>query len=558
MPDVIKLDTVQSAIFEVSAETRTIRGLVLPYGVVGDNGEGKYAFSKGTVTWPTDLSRVKLLVGHDFSQAIGYATGLEDTDQGVVGTFKVARGPEGDRALSMAEDRVWDGLSAGIGRGAKFQPKDGVLHAVSADIAEVSQTPLPAFDGARITSVAASAAPTGKEPAMGDEETKVEEKEAAPVDLSKTITEAITAGFAAMAAEPKREVVPAGRQLQVSEPAVYRFDGVMGAHDFSADLIAGMGLGQSKVPDGEAYERVLNFMGEQLGPKFVATTDLPGMNPTGYRADMFVNEQRFTTPLYDAVYKGTLTDVTPFTFSKFNTASGLVGDHVQGVEPTPGTYTTATAATITPAPVSGKVHITREVADQGGNPQVSALIWDKIVYEYKKAMETKVAALLNAASPNEFSTALAVGANTVANLAVPIEQGIAKLNFIAGGNRFNYVAAHLDLYLALAGLKDGQSRPYFPIIGATNATGTTATGFASLDVAGTRVDPVWSLGTTTDGTAHKSYLIDTSAVYFWASAPTKLDRLREEVEGWDIGVWGYQAGIVSDLSGLLKITYDPS
>lgn len=564
----MRFDTKQSVVFEVNEETRTIKGLVLPYNAIGNNNEGRYRFARGTITPPADPSRVKLLVNHDFSQAVGHATSLEDTDAGVVGTFKVARGAEGDRALGMASDRVWDGLSAGLAADAQFKPgKDGVFDAISAGFAEVSLTPLPAFEDARVTSVAASAArPSNKENNMPEDNTLTEETPAPEggVTLSATdITKAVQDGMAAALTTFTGPTPPAPRAggpvgaTFVNEAPLYRFDGLRGEHDFSADLILGMGLG-GRTPDGEAYERVLKFMGEQLGPKFVTTTDTSAINPTGYRADMFVNEQRFKSPLYDALYKGALTDVTPFAFAKFNTATGLVGDHVQGTEPANGTYTTASAATVTPAPVSGKVHITREVADQGGNPQVSALIWDKIVYEYRKAMETKIAAMLDASAAAELGAAIAQGANTVAGLAVPLEQAIAALNFMAGGDRFNYAATHIDLYLALAALKDGQNRPYFPIINPANATGTASGGYKSLDVAGTRFDPVWSLGATSAGAnpAEKSYLLDTSSVHFWASAPTKLDRLQEKVEGYDLGVWGYWAGVISDLTGVRKISYD--
>ena len=554
-----------ATVFEVSEESRTIKGLVLPYDQVGDNGSGKYTFSKGSIVLGGDASRVKLLISHDFSQAVGYATALEDTDAGIIGTFKVARGAEGDRALSMASDRVWDGLSAGIGRKAKFKTgAGGVLHAITADIAETSLTPLPAFDTARVTSVAASAVPNEENSMETENETAEVEEQTAPVTLSATdITQAVTDGMTAalttFADTPARPVAGRPIGLSVNEPMQYRFDGVRGAHDFSADLIAGLGLGSGNpTADGEAYQRVLTFMAEALGPQFVTTTDTTAINPTGYRADMFVNEQQFATPLRNAFYKGALTDVTPFSFSKFNAAAGLVGDHVQGTDPTAGSYSTATAATVTPAPVSGKVHITREVGDQGGNPQVSALIWNKIQYEYLKAMETKVAALLNASAPAELGAALAQGANTITNLAAPLEAAIAGLNFIAGGNRYSVAAAHIDLYLALAALKDSQGRPYYPIINPQNANGDTVAGYKSLNVAGTRVDPVWSLGGTTLGAtpAAKSYLADPSAVWFWHSAPQRLDRLQEKVEGWDLGVWGYQAGVISDITGLKKITYD--
>lgn len=601
--------------FAVDPGKREISGLLVPYGVTAASGGEQWTFSQGSLTYG-DVSRVKLWVNHDMAQAVGVARALDDQPDGLYGTFYVAPTPEGDNALTMATAGVWDGFSIGVAPGGQFSRDEaGVLHAApaGAPLMEVSLTPAPAFDDARVHSVAASAATNTKEARMGDENTTTATgtstgtTTAAPTmaagdpitgDISGTVTitppatdngagasttgdvtaavsAAVTAAMAQFGISPgsRREVVPAATGVragvQVTEAAPYRFDGVRGAHEFSTDLAAALGLGAlNPAPNGEAYTRVMTFMREQLdprrmatqgGPKFVTTTDTTAVNPTQYHPDMFVGEQRFTTPLYDAFYKGGLSDATPFTFAKFNSASGLVGDHTEGTEPTAGSFSTAQGATITPAPVSGKVHITREVGDQGGNPQISGLLWDKIQYEYFKAMETKVAAILAAASPAEFtSSALAAGASTVTTLATPIEQAIMRLNFLAGGNRFNYFAAHLDLYLALGGLKDGNDRPYYPILNPTNANGQTSGGYPSLNVSGTKVDPVWSIGTTSDGTAHKSYLADTSALYFWASAPVKLDRLKEDVEGWDLGVWGYQAGVLADASGLLKVTYDPT
>jgi HK97 family phage prohead protease len=155
--------------FRVDTESRTISGLAVPYGVVGDNGHGRYTFSAGTLSWPRDLSRVKLLIDHNFSRAVGHAAELTDTAVGLLARFKVARGAAGDEALTMAADHVLDGLSVGLGRGGKFRSvKDAtgpLLTAVSAPVIEISLTPLPAFDDARVTAVAASAAGAGDDTA---------------------------------------------------------------------------------------------------------------------------------------------------------------------------------------------------------------------------------------------------------------------------------------------------------------------------------------------------------------------------------------------------------
>ena len=48
-----------------------------------------------------------------------------------------------------------------------------------------------------------------------------------------------------------------------------------------------------------------------------------------------------------------------------------------------------------------------------------------------------------------------------------------------------------------------------------------------------------------------------AAVHVWNSGLTRLDKLGETVEGWDMGVFAYFAGVLYDVDGLRKITYTP-
>lgn len=161
----IKLRASHGAEFSVDTHARRITGLALPFGTVGESGGGRYTFSAGTLTWPDDVSRVKLLVNHNYDHAIGKALELTDTARGLLASFRVARGDAGDEALSMAADGVWDGLSVGLGRRGRFRAardaEGPILAAVSAPVMEVSLTPLPAFEDARVQSVAASATDAG-------------------------------------------------------------------------------------------------------------------------------------------------------------------------------------------------------------------------------------------------------------------------------------------------------------------------------------------------------------------------------------------------------------
>lgn len=533
--------------FEVDAETRTIRGFALPYNATAKSNGRTYKFSKGTVRWD-DPSRVKLLVSHDPSTAVGYATELEDRPEGLFVAFKVARGPEGDHALSMAEDRVWDGLSVGIADGAKFSHREGVFHAVDAPLLEASLTPFPSFTNARITSVAAERDDLHTAQgitAMTDHQVTPEADES--VNLS-AVTDAIREGFESLRSEGPTLITPTAARFEVTEEPLYRFDGMPGKHDFSTDLFNGLKFG-----DREAMARVEGFIKDAFAPRFdVDSSDVTTLNPTRQRPDMYVDQKSYTLPFYNAIYKGTLADSTPFAFPKFSSASGLVADHAEGVEPTPGTFT-ATNQTVTPAPVSGRVEITRETWDQGGNPQVSSLIWNKMTRAYFEALESKAVAVLDAASPTGITLTTAATGATLVN---ELEDALAGLQFIRGGSRFNFAGTQIDLYKRLAAAADSTGRKLLPILGATNSNGQARSRFASLDVAGVEFAPAWSLGAA-GAVAESSYLVDTDDVHAWNSAPQRLE-FQYRTAYVDLAIWGYVATAISDISGVREVIYDPT
>lgn len=504
--------------FSVDRERRIIRGLALPYGVVSNDGR-TFNFSKGSVTF-SEPSRIKLLVAHDWSQAIGVATALEDTDAGLVASFKVARGPEGDRALSMAEDGVWDGLSVGLGKGMKTRLEDGVQHVVSAQLREVSQTPCPAYDGARITEVAASADHEGNT-------TMTETIEPEKVDFS-ALTDALSAGiktgFADLAL-PQRETVNAAERFEVTEPSPYRFDGIAGEHSFIEDMR------NAQQGDADARQRLEKF-GEEFA---VTTTNVGTLNPTVNRPDLYVGNLQYSRPLWDSVSTGTITDKTPFTVPKFSAAAGLVGTHTEGVEPTPGSFS-ATSMTVTPTALSGKIEINREVLDQGGSPQADAIIWGEMVNGWYEAIEARIATALAAVPTAELNLAGATDATLVNSLT----DYFAGLQFVRGGNRFTAFVADGQLFPKLVSAADTTGRKLLPVLGASNAQGTTSGGFDRIQIGSQTVRAAWALGATN---ASKSYSFVPSSVWAWASAPKRFV-FEYQIKSVDLAIWGYGATAV--------------
>ena len=346
----------------------------------------------------------------------------------------------------------------------------------------------------------------------------------------------------------------------VTEPAPYRlvfnrrsgeYDLRQGSHDFSRDLI-----GWLKDGDKAAGDRAHDFARKHFN---VATTDVDELNPTRQRPDMWVDQRDYETPVWNAVYKGALTDITPFAFPKYNSSTGLVAAHTEGAEPATGAYT-VTNQTVSPTPYSGKARINREVWDQGGNPQVSTIIWNQMVRGAREAWEALVITTLNAGSFTALATLTAgVIDRAVAGkvLGNEIENGIALLQFARGGMRFRTAFAQADLYMGLKGATDTAGAPLYPIIGPQNRNGGSTALFGEINMGGMPFIPTWALAAVGQTAATKSYLVDPSAVHAWSSAPQKLTLDAVAVAYVDLGIWGYQAAAVSDTAGVRTMTWDP-
>lgn len=137
----------------VDSSTRTITGVVVPYGVVGNTSIGPVTIVAGSLAMPEDLRRVKLFSGHNRENPIGYALSAEDTADDLSMVFKIAQTPAGDLALAEADGGVRDALSVELDQLVLDETETEVT---SGYVRGVALIPIPAFDDARVTQVAAS------------------------------------------------------------------------------------------------------------------------------------------------------------------------------------------------------------------------------------------------------------------------------------------------------------------------------------------------------------------------------------------------------------------
>lgn len=138
----------------VDTGRRLITGMFLPFNEYGSTNIGIIRVrGPEAIELPADLSRIKLSyfhTGEQRSTSVGYAQRVWSDDQGMWGEFKVDSTEDGDKALMKAQEHTMDGLSVELSP-VSVDAQDyatGVLRAVA-------QVPVPAFDSARVTNVAA-------------------------------------------------------------------------------------------------------------------------------------------------------------------------------------------------------------------------------------------------------------------------------------------------------------------------------------------------------------------------------------------------------------------
>jgi phage head maturation protease len=570
--------------FAVNEERRTITGIVVPWGKIGRAGGRKWRFDPGSLKFSAArVNRIKLLNDHDSSLAVGRVERTWTDGAGQWATFKVARGHDGDQALALAHDGVKDGLSVGVGwegDASTFahhpDPADGSVQVVtSAPWRETSLVALPAFDDARATAVTMAAAngrtdampcgtcgqihaegtacPTAPAPAP------VPAAPAAQFDaaaMQTAVAAAVAAAFtqhggqapapAAPGAVPAPDPVNPVRPVPgtVREAPLYRFDGGKAQRVFSADLAA------AARGDTEAREILDRYMATDMAAQFtnVAPTDVDELNPVPTRPELYVPKLDFPRPLGRMVTLGPLNDLIAFFIPQFSSASGLVANHTPGTEPSSGTFVT-TKATVTPVGLSGRVDVDREIIDSGGSPQADQLIYAEMVRAYNEKLETRIVDMLQALSLSDTDI---VGVDNVLQSA--LIETLAGLQFVRGGDRYSSLALDSTLYNAITGAVDGEHRPLFPMVGATNTDGTVSADLSSVRIGSKTGVPAWALETANGGPA-KSFLFCPGSVYQWASAPRRFDFTQVNVSSVAIAIWGYSAEAMTRTGDVLQLAY---
>lgn len=570
---------------DTETTSRTVTGRLVPYGAGGTTMAGSFTFAAGSITWPEDVKWVKLLVEHDQRHVVGYATRLWSQEDGLYGEFHLPEGSTAsDQALAEAASGLRDAFSVGAQLDAatlersRRNTRGGPVKA-SGVLREVSLVSVPAFDAARVESVAAShgaitvaawSHPTERNTMLCQtcglvHADGVTECNRDAVAAFAAGVQSVQAAAPAAPAPAPQGTAPAAPTVQASAPApmlpagggaatitsqepTYTFNGsgpsfvrdaFRAREDGDQDAASRLREFAASMADGgRQLELFMRSAGEDMATFAVETrTTAPEfVQEEVYRPDLLVAAVDRGRPMFSRLRSVTLTDATPFRVPSEGEFDG-VADHVEGEAHAAEGTLTAGGGLVTPGAVSGAYRVTRELIDSS-NPAIDGIATRAMLRDYRRKSEAKVSTAFQAVG------AATLGVDTVAELrsaaiAFSLQEDMPFDWGFSGANAYTDYASELA--------SDG--RPVLPSINPTNAAGQTMPGYRALNLDGGQILPASALP------VEETYLVKAEDVLVGESRVLTFRFDQPEGPGVvKLALWAYVFAHVLRSQGVKRLT----
>jgi HK97 family phage prohead protease len=503
------------------APTRTISGMAVPYGVSAIVQDGTTVeFAPGSL--PIDGKAPKLFMYHDSTQPVGILTSRNESPDGSGMLFqaKIVATPAGDAALQMAKEGVLDSVSVGIDVAESYRKEDGTMVITSAIWRELSLVPIPAFSGATITDVAASADTSPDEiPVITPqvEETKMSE-----------IIEA-----AAPEAAPSAPTIWAQPKKSFAMPS-------------AAEYMAAMHAG------GDTWVRVNRAFKENLLEKSSAyefalaqdlTTDTAGLLEQRLLGPV-IQDLNFMRPTVTALGVSAMPSTPSKTFTRTKISQHTsVSTQTEGAAVS-STKMTLSANTVTKSTQAGGVFISQQDIDFTAIPALQTIIND-LTGEYMIRTDDVASDALVAAATASGSTWTfnQVDPSTLVDALYDAAREMAEDT--------NYFPTHIycstNVWEKLGRQLDADKRPLFGYVGANNNIvtnglgGSTGLNYNSMNPLGLEVVVSNNFAAGTMIVAHTPKGSPTSAFSFYEDIRGIMSNEDAELLGRNVTFYGYIA-----------------
>lgn len=514
-----------------AAAARTIAGLAAPVNVPGYTSAGRLTLLAGALTWPQDLSAVKLMDYHqDPPAAIGYCTGMAVDAAGWHASFQLGSTPACDLALTEAAEGLRDGLSVEL----VDVHLDANGNVTAAQVTGVALVPVPAFAPARVTTVAASLNTTEGNTTM-PETTQAAETETATITVTGPVVPAEAPDEAPEAPDADAGVTPAV------------------AAAIAAQVLAGLSrpaTGPATVPTGlagtvsatrtrrradveAALARVVSGTSRpevEAALQDITNTDVFGtVGQDSYVGELWsaVQFQRRFVPL---LRPGNLTSwkVNGWRWVTKPEVADYAGDKAD----IPSNAVEVEPASTTAARLAGGHDLDRKFRDFGDTEFINAYL-AAMTESYARKSDAKAAAFIAASAT--VGTPTAAGGN-VLDAAI---LAAAELEEVTdGGSPDYFIVGRTDL-LALGDITEDERKAYLDLFGVDFAkfVKSSLPAFQDKVVAGMR-----AAGT----------------FYELSGSPIRVEALDIARGGVDEALFGYWATLLHDAQGIVSSAITPA
>ena len=537
---------------------RIISGVVVPFGKVGHTNVGAVIFERGSIAIH-DGTKIKLLAQHEPTNPIGRAQSFQTTDDAIYGQFKLSASQKGNDYLIMAAEGLIDGLSVGVDVIASKPDHDGVIHVTAAVLKEVSLVETPAFDNAKVLSVAAQMGDMEEaaEEVIEDKEAELIDQISNAVDQLKTLqdieealdeTQPETESEASVdetttAAKP--EAIEDRPVIKASQPYITTTvrHGITSKGKYAEHKVkAALGNEESKL-----------WIAASEDPTTITASDTmssnPAFNPTQYLSQ-FVSNTNFGRPAIDAVSRGVLpaSGLTINIPSLVTSAGGgsstapTVASTAESAAPS-DTPMTSAYESVTISKYSGQQTISLELLERS-----DPIFFDQLAIQleraYLLATDSALISILTSQGTQAGTTA-GTSAGLISYISTEAPAAYAGSSYFASN-----IVTNTNWWSTLIGAVDTTGRPIYNAINPWNAAGQSNPTSIKGNVLG--LDLYVDKNVTSGLVDESAFIIAPETVTWWESPTAYFSVNVVNSMSVQTAIYGYGAGKVMIPAGVRR------
>lgn len=495
-----------------SEETRILSYKLLPYDSQGSTNLGKVTASKGTISFPEDVTSLPVNEEHDYKKPVGRFASIEEREDGLYASVYIIDTQAGNDALKLA--------ASGLRKGISVEIDAPVIRSGELTAGMLSGAGLvvrPAFPNAQLVAsdfgdLEEETPETPSDPEQDEEETTAEaEAEASTPEKETENMSELTVPAELQAANNNGTIVP------------------QNLRSATALMAQAYGTRDSKLAAALEESGVVGEVSLHAALTNITNTAHKNTEQAAWLGELWSGKeyQRKYVPL---VSSGSLTSWKVEGFKW--TARPTVADYAGDLAEIPSTGATSTYYSTEAARLAGGVKVDRKFVDFGNAETIASLLKGAAT-DYAIKSDAKVINFIK--SNNTAVTGGAVPAGVSAGASKIVDGALAMIDFATPSFAILGTTVYRDLLLT----KENDSLKY--LSSALGLEGGNLNGFTIIPSA--------------DVAANDVYVGAKEAITFFelAGSPIQVEAIDVNKGGFDEALFGYYALVLNDIKGIRKV-----